>query len=607
MSLLRVFVSSVQSEFTAERAAIRDYFHGDPLLRRFFEVFLFEETPAKDRRPDDLYLEEVERCDIYLGLFGYEYGAPGSEGISPTEREFDRATTVRAHRLVFLRGADDRARHPRMRALVAKAQAGLIRKRFRTPEELKSAIYAALVEYLELRDLIRREPFDAAPCPGAALDDLDRESMARFVRLARSARQFAVPEDVTPEALLEHLELMNDGRPTNAAVLLFGKKPQRFLNSSEIRCARFHGTEVEKPIPSYQTYRGTVFRLIGEAVDFVLGKIDRAIGTRAESNQAPRTYEIPPEVVREAVVNAVAHRDYAENGNVQVMLFSDRLEVRNPGRLPHPLTFDMLRVPHRSIPGNRLLAHPLYLAGYIERIGTGTVDMIRQCADAGLPEPEFAIADGFVTTVRRPAAERPESGRVTTRDGDDAGRNRAGVQVAKQGVQVGGQVGVQVGVQVGESASADPAQMARDSSAISGAGRPERPETQDNKGTNTLDRRAAEAATTKGREGRRSGGQVGVQVERQGVQVGVQVSLDSRDSAMLEACAATPASSRELQTASGSSSRGRLFRQRLRRLLSEQLLALTVPDHPNSSRQKYRLTDRGRAALARDTPVETRE
>lgn len=179
------------------------------------------------------------------------------------------------------------------------------------------------------------------------------------------------------------------------------------------------------------------------------------------------------------------------------MLFSDRPEVRNPGRLLHPLTFDMLRVPHRSIPGNRLPAHPLYLAGHMERMGKGTVDMIRQCAD------------GFFTTIRRPAAERPEPGRVTTRDGENAGRNRAGVQVARPGVQVGVQVGVQAGGQVGESASADPARMARDSSATSGAGRPEHPETQDDKGPNTLGRRAAEAATTKGREGRRSGGQVG--------------------------------------------------------------------------------------------------
>lgn len=414
-------------------------------------------------------------------------------------------------------------------------------------------------------------------------------------------------EDVTPEALLEHLELVNDGRLTNAAVLLFGKRPQKFLASSEIRCTRFHGTEVEKPIPSYQTYRGTVFQLIDDAVDFVLGKIDRAIGTRAESNHAPRTYEIPPEVVREAVVNAAAHRDYTESGNVRVMLFSDRLEVRNPGRLPPPLTFDMLRVPHRSIPGNGVLAHSLYLAGYIERIGTGTVDMIRRCAEAGLPEPEFAVTDGFVTTVRRPVAERSRGRPTPTGNGENAGGNQAGVQAASQRDQVGGQVGGQVGDQVRRSASGGPAEAARDLGETSRSGKTERQETQDEKGVDAPNRRAAETAATQGREGSRSGGQVGGQAEHQGVQVGVQVSLDSRESAILEACVAAPASSRELQTASGYSSRGRRFRQRLRRLLDEQLLALTVPDHPNSSRQKYRLTDRGRAALAGETSVETRE
>lgn len=264
-----------------------------------------------------------------------------------------------------------------------------------------------VVEYREPRDRIRVEPFDAAPCPGATLDDLDEESMARFIRAARWKRQFSVAEGAAPMDLLEHLELLNDGRPTNAAVLLFGTKPQEFLLSSEVRCVHFHGTEVEEPIPLSRTHGGTVFRLIDDAVDFVLGTIDRAIGTREENNQAPRTYEIPPEVVQEAVVNAVAHRDYAGNGSVQVILFSDRLEIRNPGRLPPPLTLDLLRVPHRSIPGNGLLARSLYLAGRIERIGTGTVAMIRHCADAGLPEPEFATTDGFVTTVRRPAASRP--------------------------------------------------------------------------------------------------------------------------------------------------------------------------------------------------------
>ena len=197
-------------------------------------------------------------------------------------------------------------------------------------------------------------PFDAAPCEGAALDDLDPEWMTLFVRIARRARKFPLPEDVPPEGLLKHLNLLNKGRLTNAAVLLFGKSPQRFLISSEIKCAHFHGTEVEKPIPSYQVYKGTVFQLVDQAVDFVLGKIDRRVGTRSESARAPRTYEIPPEVVTEAVVNAVAHRDYTSNGSVQVMLFSDRLEVRNPGRLAPPLTLEDLRVAHNSAPGKPL-------------------------------------------------------------------------------------------------------------------------------------------------------------------------------------------------------------------------------------------------------------
>ena len=130
MNPLRTFISSVQGELAEERATLRDYIRSDALIRRFFEVFLFEDAPASDRRPDQLYLDEVERCDIYVGLFGLDYGNEDEEGVSPTEREFDRATAVGVHRLIFVKGTDD-ARHPKMRAMVRKAQTGLIRKRFK--------------------------------------------------------------------------------------------------------------------------------------------------------------------------------------------------------------------------------------------------------------------------------------------------------------------------------------------------------------------------------------------------------------------------------------------------------------------------------------------
>lgn len=94
MTPIRIFISSVQREFVQERKHLRDYLRGDPLMRRFFEVFLFEDVPASDRRPNEVYLEEVERCEIYVGLFGQDYGLEDAKGISPTERELDRATEL---------------------------------------------------------------------------------------------------------------------------------------------------------------------------------------------------------------------------------------------------------------------------------------------------------------------------------------------------------------------------------------------------------------------------------------------------------------------------------------------------------------------------------
>jgi len=393
----RIFVSSVQQELAAERAAVRDFVRGDALLRRFFDVFLFEELPASDRRAEAVYLDEVGRCDLYLGLFGSDYGQPDADGKSPTEREFDHATACGKTRLIFVKGGAQAARHPQMEALIARAGAALVRRRFASTAELIGGLYAALVQHLEDRELIRTGRFDAAPCPRATLADLDDERMRAFIALARRTRGFPLPEEASAEQLLTHLNLLDRGRPTHAAVLLFGRQPQRFLIASEVKCAHFHGTEVAKPIPSYQVYKGTVFALVDAAVDFVMSKLNLAVGTRALSTQAPVAYEMPPEVVREAIVNAVAHRDYTSSGSVQVMLFADRLEVWNPGHLPPSLTLEMLRRPHGSVPGNPLLAESLYLAQYIERMGTGTGDMIARC-----PKPACRSRNSACATASSP-------------------------------------------------------------------------------------------------------------------------------------------------------------------------------------------------------------
>ncbi len=445
MTPIRVFISSVQREFAREREHLRDYLRGDPLMRRFFEVFLFEDVPASDRRPDEVYLDEVERCEIYVGLFGIDYGFEDSDGISPTEREFDRATQLEKHRLIFLKGSEGDERHAKMRALIGRAQTGLVRRRFATQAELVAGLYAALVRYLEARQLLRFGPFDAARCSGATLDDLDIEGMYRFIRVARRSRQFPLPEETSPADLLRHLNLLNRGRLTNAAVLLFGRAPQRFLISSEVKCAHFHGTGVAKPIPSLQVYKGTVFELVDQAVDFVMSKIALSVGTRAETVQVPVSYEIPKEVVTEAIVNAVAHRDYTDNSSVQVMLFADRLEVMNSGRLPRPLTVEKLRVAHPSLPANPLIAESMYLLRYIEKMGTGTVDMIRRCAEAGLPEPEFEAGAGFVARIRRPGGNRRRPGTVRATTQESQGAKRETTQESRDTTQQLGKTTQEIG------------------------------------------------------------------------------------------------------------------------------------------------------------------
>ena len=221
-------------------------------------------------------------------------------------------------------------------------------------------------------------------------------------RRARSERQFPLPQRTPTADVLAHLHLLVDNQPTNAAVLLFGRDPQRFLSSAEVRCMHFHGTEIQRPAPSYQVFKGRLFEQVDRAADFVLSVINRSVGTRALSTQAPVAYEIPPDVVREAIVNAVAHRDYALAGAVQVSVFADRVEVWNPGVLPPPLTPERLREPHGSVARNARICEALFLARYIEKYGTGTLMMIRESVEHSLPEPDFEQRGGeFMVTVWR--------------------------------------------------------------------------------------------------------------------------------------------------------------------------------------------------------------
>ena len=400
---LRIFVSSVQKEFLQIRLDLKAFLLGDAVLRRFVsEVFLFEELPAGDRRADQVYLDEVKRCDIYLGIFGYEYGIEDQHGVSPTEREYDHATRNRKTRLVYVWGTEDKKRAPKMQKLVRKAGTELIRRRVNDVSALTTEVYASLVEHLDRLGALRIPPFDTAACDRATLTNLSRRRIDWFLETARRERGFPLKSNTTTHALLIHLNLLDNRRPTNAAMLLFGTNPQHFHRTAETKCIHCHGTYYRRPFASLQVYGGDLFEQANQARDFVLAKINRAVGTRATSIQAPATYELPPDAVGEAIVNAIAHRDYHSNASIEVRLFADRLEVWNPGALPGTLTLDDLRDSHPSVPNNPLIAESLYLTRYIEKVGSGTQRMIELCREANLPEPDFELRAGsFVVTLWR--------------------------------------------------------------------------------------------------------------------------------------------------------------------------------------------------------------
>jgi len=199
--------------------------------------------------------------------------------------------------------------------------------------------------------------------------------------------------------------MTRDGKLVNSALLAFAPDPQLFFPSATIKCANFHGIQVQKPIPDYKEFGGTVFEIADEAVNIVLSKMSLSTGIREKSNQVETIYEIPRAVIAEGIINAVAHRDYNSKGSIQVSVFKNRVEISNPGTLPPELDISDLKEPHSSYPHNPLLAGCMFLTGEIERYGTGTLEMYNLIKERGLKPPLISLNEGFKLTIWRPSAE----------------------------------------------------------------------------------------------------------------------------------------------------------------------------------------------------------
>ncbi len=237
--------------------------------------------------------------------------------------------------------------------------------------------------------------WDALSCPRFTLGEMDRKAVREY--LEHAGMSLATPI----EDLLRNIKLpFGPGAFCNAAVLLFGKSPQTFFVEAQLKCGRFKGTD-SVDFDDEQTYEGSILAQLDDAMGFVGRHTRRAyrITGRPEREVTP---EYPEDAVREALINALCHRDYAVVGTIQVRIYDDRMEIWNPGRLPPNISLRKLYQRHASHPGNPLIAQALYRARLIEHWGTGTLRIIEACQKAGIKAMFEASMGMFIVTLRKP-------------------------------------------------------------------------------------------------------------------------------------------------------------------------------------------------------------
>jgi ATP-dependent DNA helicase RecG len=249
--------------------------------------------------------------------------------------------------------------------------------------------------------------FEIDTVPGATQADFDPEIVQEY--LARREARGAAQVGALSELLFEVGAITQQGEPTVAGMLLFGRQPRAFLPQSGILFIRFPGTEPrgEDGGAGYgrrDEIQGPLARVIERTWNIIWEEM--RVGAAVNDLEREELTEYPPFAVREALVNAVAHRDYRISGRrIEIRMYRDRLEVISPGGLPGYMTVDNLVEEHFS--RNPRLVGNLFQWGYIEELGLGIDRMIEEMVQSGHPPPQFkATAYSFTVTLFN-VRERP--------------------------------------------------------------------------------------------------------------------------------------------------------------------------------------------------------
>ena len=238
--------------------------------------------------------------------------------------------------------------------------------------------------------------WDSYPARDAAIEDIDIIKVKKYIILANETGRRKIRE--APMAVLRKLDLVKDEGPTWAAILLFGKEPQRFVIQAKVHCGRFKISKID--ILDDRMIEGNLAEQADEAMDF----IKKHISVRFKITGKPRREEIweyPLEALREGVINAIVHRDYTESSDVMIEIYDEKIEIWNPGNLPLGISIkDLYQEDHKSIPRNKLVAQVFYDAGLVEKYGSGTTRMLSLCKAAGI-FLEFRESFGGFSTIFR--------------------------------------------------------------------------------------------------------------------------------------------------------------------------------------------------------------
>ncbi|MBS1988849.1 transcriptional regulator, partial [Candidatus Dependentiae bacterium] len=242
--------------------------------------------------------------------------------------------------------------------------------------------------------------WDGLTTNNCTINDLDRKLIQRVIGDAiQAGRVIGLTPKPAVEQILRKLNLLVGDKLTNAAVVLFCKDEDKQFTQSEIKLARFLGTDKSEFLDS-KIYRGNVFELYDRAMIFLGNHLPVAAKIEEGNLLRVETPAIPHKVLREAVVNALCHRNYSmQSGSISIAIYDDRVEIISAGRLPSDIKLSDLTKSHESHPRNKLIAHVFYLCCMIERWGRGTRDIVKICEKSGNPRPRFEESTGTFSVI----------------------------------------------------------------------------------------------------------------------------------------------------------------------------------------------------------------